>query len=670
MNEKPSVEDILIGPNRPQKKKSKAPIIIVFFIIIVLIAGGVAAYYYYTNYMVEKPKSKFFKYLATNNIYQTFQSDVYGAIKDKIKTQTSNSNINLTASTNIPTITNSQLDISKFNVAFNNINDKNQNKNYAELNVNYADNELARIKAIMDENSVAITSEEIVNMYLGTSKENLDETLNRALGGEWNLEEYLKLTDMVDANSIEIPENLIQSKSDEYMQIIYNSFRESSFSEKESVLISTDENQTLTANSYELTTNYSELNTLLAELLKKLRNDTELLSTVSAVSENTTQNNLQNTLNNVVDEFTMQNTTIDITPIGEENTNILQEENTNNSEADLQIIATILAGNKVNKTVSELQEILDEEITKIENLNITNKEVKISLYVVDEKLRKLGVKSEDFNLEMEFLEEANKEKIKFTLLGINTDIKIENPEVTTEFQNTTTENTLENNAVETDKLKNGFTITMEKNTSDVSTKIFAEIGLINNLEINTKISCNLTTNGTASSKEIKNEAIFTYTTQEGQLTANLNYNINFETATMEIPNLTDETCLFLDKLNDAELTNIINQIRDRVNFVINEKKVTLNLIDQNNNTSVVEQGNIQNSTNLEEKEAVKQKLIEVISNQMGEAIARGETYTLANLENLQIEGYNVTVNISGNIAVVTVNGYVFNIDSEFNLSEG
>ena len=670
MNEKPSVEDILIGPNRPQKKKSKAPIIIVFFIIIVLIAGGVAAYYYYTNYMVEKPKSKFFKYLATNNIYQTFQSDVYGAIKDKIKTQTSNSNINLTASTNIPTITNSQLDISKFNVAFNNINDKNQNKNYAELNVNYADNELARIKAIMDENSVAITSEEIVNMYLGTSKENLDETLNRALGGEWNLEEYLKLTDMVDANSIEIPETLIQSKSDEYMQIIYNSFRESSFSEKESVLISTDENQTLTANSYELTTNYSELNTLLAELLKKLRNDTELLSTVSAVSENTTQNNLQNTLNNVVDEFTMQNTTIDITPIGEENTNILQEENTNNSEADLQIIATILAGNKVNKTVSELQEILDKEITKIENLNITNKEVKISLYVVDEKLRKLGVKSEDFNLEMEFLEEVNKEKIKFTLLGINTDIKIENPEVTTEFQNTTTENTLENNAVETDKLKNGFTITMEKNTSDVSTKIFAEIGLINNLEINTKISCNLTTNGTASSKEIKNEAIFTYTTQEGQLTANLNYNINFETATMEIPNLTDETCLFLDKLNDAELTNIINQIRDRVNFVINEKKVTLNLIDQNNNTSVVEQGNIQNSTNLEEKEAVKQKLIEVISNQMGEAIARGETYTLANLENLQIEGYNVTVNISGNIAVVTVNGYVFNIDSEFNLSEG
>ena len=670
MNEKPSVEDILIGPNRPQKKKSKAPIIIIFFIIVILIAGGVGAYYYYTNYMVEKPKSKFFRYLATNNIYQTLQNDVYGAIKQKLKNQTSNSNINLTASTNMPSITNNQLDISKFNVAFNKINDKNQNKNYAELNVIYADNELAKIKAIIDENSIAVTSDEIVNMYLGSNKENLDETLSRALGGEWNLERYLQFVDSMNTNSIEVPENLIQTKSEEYMQIIYNTFRENSFSEKENVLISTDENQTLTANSYELTTNYTELNTLLSELLKNLRNDTEILSTISTFSENTTQNNLQNTANNVIDEFTMKNTSLDITPIGEENTNLLQEENVNGTETDVQILATILAGNKVNKTVPELQEILDKEITKIENSNIVNKEVKISIYVVNEKLRKLGIKSEDINLEMEFLEEANKEKIKFTLLGINTDIKFENQEVMAEFQNTTTENTVQENNIEKDKLKNGFTITLEKNISDVSTKIFTEIGLIDNLEINTKISCNLTTNGTASSKEVKNEVIFTYTTQEGQLTANLNYNINFEAVTMEIPNLTDETCLFLDRLNDAELANIINQVRDRVNFVINEKKVTLNLIDQNNNTSVVEQGNTQTPTNLEEKEAVKQKLIEVISNQMGEAIARGENYTLANLENLQIEGYNVTVNISGNIAVVTVNGYVFNIDSEFNLSEG
>ena len=63
-------------------------------------------------------------------------------------------------------------------------------------------------------------------------------------------------------------------------------------------------------------------------------------------------------------------------------------------------------------------------------------------------------------------------------------------------------------------------------------------------------------------------------------------------------------------------------------------------------------------------------MINEVSNRMGIALNNGEQYTLANLEGLTIEGYNVTVKISGDIAIVTVNGYVFNIDSGFNLSEG
>ena len=680
MNEKPSVEDILIGPNRPQKKKSKAPIIISLFLIIILLAGGVAAYYYYTNYMVEKPKSKFFRYLATNNIYQTFNSDVYSAIKEKCKTQTNNSNINLTASTNMESITNGQLDISKFNIGFNQVTDKNQNKNYSELNVNYADNELAKIKAIIDENSVAIASDEIADKYLGSSKENLDETLSRAFGIETNIEEVLQAINVENADNIEISEELKQTKSNEYMQIIYNAFKDESFSEKENVLISTDENQTLTANSYILNTTYSELNTLYSELLKNLRNDTELLG---LISENTVQgnnntqnqntsinNNLENSIqSNAENNISLQNTTIDITPIREEDNGNTAS---NEENEEFQILTSILTGNKVNKTVQELQEILDEEITKIENSNVDNTEIEISLYVVEEKIRKLSVKSADINAEMEFLEETNKEKLKFTLLGVEVknNNELATQDIEMESSNTVNQNVLEESTTDgASNLNNGFTIKIEKNTSDVSTKIFTELGLINNLEINTKISFDLTTNGTASSKEVKNEAIVTYTTQEGQATANINYNINFETATIEIPNLTDENCLFLDRLNDEELNNIMIQIIDRINFVTNEKKATLNLIDQNNNTSVVEQGNIQNQVNVQEKEAAKQKLIEVISNQMGKAQLRGENYTLANLENLQIDGYNVTVNISGDIAVVTVNGYVFNIDSEFNLSE-
>ena len=261
---------------------------------------------------------------------------------------------------------------------------------------------------------------------------------------------------------------------------------------------------------------------------------------------------------------------------------------------------------------------------------------------------------------------------------INTELNVQNTNIentslentnTVDFNNVNTNATAKTSTSLDDDSKNGYTIKIEKNKTDMSTKISAEIGIVNNLEINTKLAIDLTTNGTTSSKEIKNEAIITYTNQEGQTIANINYNINFENATVEIPELTEENCLFLDTLNDEDLSNIMQQIMDRISVVMSEKNAKLNLIDQNNNSSVVEQGNTQNTTDVQAKEDAKQKLIEVISNMMGEAQARGETFTLTNLANLQIEGYNVTVNITGNIAVITVNGYVFNLDSDFNLSE-
>ena len=261
---------------------------------------------------------------------------------------------------------------------------------------------------------------------------------------------------------------------------------------------------------------------------------------------------------------------------------------------------------------------------------------------------------------------------------VNTELNVQNTNIentslentnTVDFNNVNTNATAKTSTSLDDDSKNGYTIKIEKNKTDMSTKISAEIGIVNNLEINTKLAIDLTTNGTTSSKEIKNEAIITYTNQEGQTIANINYNINFENATVEIPELTEENCLFLDTLNDEDFSNIMQQIMDRISVVMSEKNAKLNLIDQNNNSSVVEQGNTQNTTDVQAKEDAKQKLIEVISNMMGEAQTRGETFTLTNLANLQIEGYNVTVNITGNIAVITVNGYVFNLDSDFNLSE-
>ena len=616
------------------------------------------------------------------------------------------------------------IDISKFNVQLNQMLDNSQNRKYAELKVNYAGNDLISVKGIKDGKSVGIASDEIADKYLGCSEENVGQTINRILGIQADTTIIENGIQALKTEKVDIDEAFKKEKVNEYTKIIENAFKEDQFTEKQNILITTDENNTLTANSYELKTSLTELNNLYSELLKQLRNDEEFLSKICTESSNTvSSNNINNIQPDISNNLDVQNTNIDITPIGENtvinevdnsltnsstnsstNSEIISDENKDDEEIFSIILNTCLLGKKTDKTVEELQKIIDKEVTKLENNKIKDEEVKISIYVTDEKLKKIAIKSDSINTEIETLSEDNKEKIKITMLGIKDESNLTNqieenllpnnmlPENNTinaelNVQNTNIENTsLENtntvdfNNVNTnataktstsldDDSKNGYTIKIEKNKTDMSTKISAEIGIVNNLEINTKLAIDLTTNGTTSSKEIKNEAIITYTNQEGQTIANINYNINFENATVEIPELTEENCLFLDTLNDEDFSNIMQQIMDRISVVMSEKNAKLNLIDQNNNSSVVEQGNTQNTTDVQAKEDAKQKLIEVISNMMGEAQTRGETFTLANLANLQIEGYNVTVNITGNIAVITVNGYVFNLDSDFNLSE-
>ena len=54
---------------------------------------------------------------------------------------------------------------------------------------------------------------------------------------------------------------------------------------------------------------------------------------------------------------------------------------------------------------------------------------------------------------------------------------------------------------------------------------------------------------------------------------------------------------------------------------------------------------------------------------MTNSLNNGEEYTIQDLEDLKLENHEIEVKISDDIAVVTVDGYTFNIDSEFNLSE-
>ena len=62
--------------------------------------------------------------------------------------------------------------------------------------------------------------------------------------------------------------------------------------------------------------------------------------------------------------------------------------------------------------------------------------------------------------------------------------------------------------------------------------------------------------------------------------------------------------------------------------------------------------------------------IKKLFQRMGEAQGNNETFTLANLNDLKIDGHNVSSIVNANLAIITIDGYTFNIDAEFNLSDG
>ena len=54
---------------------------------------------------------------------------------------------------------------------------------------------------------------------------------------------------------------------------------------------------------------------------------------------------------------------------------------------------------------------------------------------------------------------------------------------------------------------------------------------------------------------------------------------------------------------------------------------------------------------------------------MWEAQEKNEEFTIQNLKNLQIDGYNVSSTVTGDVAKIVVDVYSFTIDSNFTLTD-
>ena len=676
------------------------------FLLIIILGGGAAGYWYYTNYILETPKAAFFKYVGQNNIDEVVNLDIYYGMLDDLSEKSYLAETNADITTTMKNDYTASIDASKFDFSLDIASDKTSKKSRVEAKVAYSSNDLFSLKLLSTKDKIGIFSEDVLDKYIVSKKKELDNSINKATGMETNISADKienTLTNVAD-NRIDMSDEYKKEKATEYANAVYDLIPEEAASKKENIVV-TINTEAINTDAYTLSLDSTQYQNVVKTILEKLRDDDELLDKIvtgeeiskkdlvddteevdedieteeeSAPAPITTITNIptdvqteteivegeteeheselvigdpETDLVNATDfEITSEpeqdlvdDTTLDTTVIPSIDFTVPDEEVADAEENDLYeiLIKAMVSGQKIDGTSKYLKAKIDKEIERVSSVNDG---ITVTVYVRNESekenetVKVVAELPEDTSLDMEY---AGNTKTKVTYLAPE---EIEGKEVAA-----------------------GYSIEIERKSSDVNVKYNIQNSRIENKKVVSKTQIELTTDNANPAKGYTNDAIIKYNNSEGDLKVNIKNEIKFQSETIA-EDFSEANAIFLDEISAEEAQELYIDIFQKVMQVYGEKLANLAFIDNNSSNSVVQQPIVQ-PVNSAEKETIKAKLIEVVSNKMGEAEANGETFSIENLKDLTIEGYDVSSIVSSDLAIIKVNGYTFNIDKDFMLSE-
>lgn len=216
----------------------------------------------------------------------------------------------------------------------------------------------------------------------------------------------------------------------------------------------------------------------------------------------------------------------------------------------------------------------------------------------------------------------------------------------------------------------GNTFTIYHKKSDTATNTQLKINQIAQNKITHKTNINTQTKGSVNAKKYTTNIGIAYSNADGELNAELASTLNFE-VNPQIDALNEENCLFLDTLSNEELRANAEAIKEKFLEVLRQKNRAFNIVEVDHSNLIVQpdEPNSITEEEIQAKEQAKQALIKNIADKMRDYQNEGKNLKIEDLENLQIPDYEVSISISSNLAIITVNGYHFKLDSDFHLSD-
>lgn len=671
-----NIEDIYIGANykSPEKKGGKIVLFFIIFLFIILLAM-VALYWYFNNYTTTSTKQLFFNHLSNNNVTAVTSGNIFDELAEKLLTSNYEANSDISFTTNVKNDELEDIDVNKFTYDLKLQNNVNESKFYSELGINYSGNEELRVKLLANKDSIGIKEDQIVNKYVGVHYDNLKDLY----GIDINQDEVNSINKVqkIDLSDEEIKEFFTNNISK-----ISNMIPEEKFTIQDNIAIEKNDEQ-IPVTGYTLTLSQEEMSSIIVTLLKDIRSNGKLLEKIaySGSTELVTDTNIDDMplnevkepeVDNLENQVDGQDIEFDGEPIsnldpipGEENefneNQVILEENQDVGSQELELRSSVsldpvgeennefeiiqetleyedfirlLFGMKVNKSVSEVRDLLDSYIEKVNNMSGNG--IVVTVYASNEKTEKISITLPNSNtIDLEILKKTDSEnRVKITYL-------------------------YEDSLEET----NGISVEIDKITSSSSTSLDITCNIIEDEKINKKINIKSDFQGSVSSSNLSNSSVVTVSTKENETRVVCDTTFKFSKPG-DIPYLVDDNCLFLETLSPEDYEITMQAIEDKIDLVWAEKKERFNLIDTN--TRVLS-GSKNNASSSVKREEAKQVLTDKISEMINEAQANETEFTLANLQDLKIEGYEVSSNVNENSAVIVVDIYTFNVDTEFNI---
>ncbi len=735
------------------QKRKRIVIILIVVLLLILMATYVVYSYYTKNVASEALRNELWEKAKNNDLGFFFENDLYQNIIDRMEKDNFELASAISLSTTMQNKMFSELDLSKFQLNYQMLQDRNQNKNYHKLQTGYAGNDFITFDFIANQKQFAMKSDEIVNKYVGINTANFQKLVNQVYQSE------VDLTDMKILKNLVIDREPIRSVKlqnfETYVALLEKEVMAENIAKKENVVVTINSDQ-ISTTEYTISLDSQQVKHLLEGVSDVLERDDQIIPelVVSKVQnlEEDEKGILEYTDNDNMVEVPGQennfNTSLQIW--GENTTNVL---NTIPANTTLETNNTVEMENTMPFENVVTNQIEENPVNEVNDLEQTPQEVEEPLPEVTEPVpepeenlteeqRPEPIEEED-NFRTQGYFEVNENPEDYSqddtvfIIGENYEETLQN--ITNRIQNVNwitylltgakancTEETLkeeiqtilnermkQNNRLvvklyvsegKTIKISFSFPETSESFDIEICSKADNEkylnitslkgeqdkangsmltiyikktdavvtsrwnLNKITKSKISQKTTINLQTKGTINAKKYTIDIDASYSDAEGEFKVELGNSLNFDIVP-EIPDLTNENCLFLDTLSNDELNANIEAIKQKTKEVLREKNRNLNIIDSNNSNLVVQQTEQNTAEDETAKTEAKNALISHISNQMRDYLNEGKELKIEDLENLAIPGYNVEISISSNLAIITVNGYKFKLDSEFNLSD-